>query len=172
MNSIVKILLVFITIVTTNSAFAIDKSAINLEDEPITYNTEKNIQQAKFIEDEVVLFKDLKNINNITKEHLRTVKNTFISKKQKYDQLASKLSISLDRIINGLSLYYSKQTYIDTRWKKILLELKFLQTKSKQLKSFGAIDFKNITETKSALIRILKSVKVSILKIKAASKEK
>jgi len=169
MNSIVKILLVFITIVTTNSAFAIDKSAINLEDEPITYNTEKNIQQAKFIEDEVVLFKekllilqknylleediiianalkdiqeiiyilrkiqttkvnkttadnvitivlkDLKNINNITKEHLRTVKNTFISKKQKYDQLASKLSISLDRIINGLSLYYSKQTYIDTR---------------------------------------------------------
>ncbi len=226
MKSIAKILLIIITIVTTNSAFAIDKGSINLEEKPTIHNTEKNIQQAKFIEEEVILFrdkllilqknyllkedpiiinslkdiqeityilrkiqttrvnkttadnvisiviKDLKNINNITKNHLRTVKNSFISEREKYNNIALKLSLNLDRIVNWLTLHYSKQKNINVKWRKILLELQYLQKKSQQLKTFHTIDFENIVETKAALIRILKAVRTSIISIKTISKEK
>ena len=47
-----------------------------------------------------------------------------------------------------------------------------LQKKSKQLKLFSTIEFKNIVETKSSLVRILKSVKKSIIRIKTISKQK
>ena len=226
MNSKAKILLIIITIVYTNSAFAIDKEAINLENTPTVFNTEKNIEQAKFIEDEVVLFKDkllvlqknylldkdpiilnslkdiqeiiyilrkiqttkvnkatadnvitivindLKNINTITKNHLRNTKDIFLEKRKKYDTLGETLAINLEKIVWWLTIHYSKQTSIDDKWKRILLELQSLQKKSIQLKNFKNVDFKNIDETKAAFIRILQGVKTNIIQIKTISKEK
>ncbi len=226
MKFFIKVILIFASILYTNYAFAIDKDAIMLEKNPQNINTNKNIQQANFIEKEVIEFKekllilqknyllesdpiittsltdiqeiiyilrkiqtvkvnkttadnvitivikDLKNINLKTKTHLRNVKNSFIKKRKNYNNLALKLSKNLDKIIRWLTLYYSKKANINSKWKKILLELQYLQKKSKQLQSFSTIEFKNVRETKASLIRILNSIKQSIIKIKAISKQK
>ena len=119
-----------------------------------------------------IVINDLKNINSTTKAHLRFIKNNFLKKREKYNILSTKLSKSLDNIVNGLTKYYSKQKVINSKWRKILLELRRLQKKSKQLKNFRNIEFKNIVETKASLIRILRSVKKTIIKIKTISKQK
>ena len=58
MKQFTKIILILFSILYTNHTFAIDKGAIILENTPQTYNSEKNIQQARFIESEVILFKN------------------------------------------------------------------------------------------------------------------
>ncbi len=155
--------------------------------DPIIVNSLKDIQEIIYILRKIqttkvnkvtadhvikIVINDLKNINTITKTHLRFIKDKFLQKRKKFNTLALRLSSSLDKIVNGLTLHYSKQGRINSKWRKILLELRKLQNKSKQLKWFKNIQFKNTVETKASLIRILKSIKKSTLTIKSISKTK
>jgi len=53
-----KVFIIIILILTINQWFAIEKSSINLEKEPLIQNTNKNIEQAKSIENEVTTFRN------------------------------------------------------------------------------------------------------------------
>lgn len=57
MKIISKIFIIIYLILIINPVFAIEKSSINLENNPIIKNTEKNISQASAIENEVVDFR-------------------------------------------------------------------------------------------------------------------
>lgn len=57
MKIISKIFIIIYLILIINPVFAIEKSSINLENNPIIKNTEKNINQASAIENEVVDFR-------------------------------------------------------------------------------------------------------------------
>ncbi len=58
MKLLSKILLITYLILIINPVFAIEKSSINLENNPVIENTHKNIRQAKSIENEVTRFRN------------------------------------------------------------------------------------------------------------------
>lgn len=53
-----RVFILIVLILTINQWFAIEKSSINLEKEPLIQNTDKNIEQAKSIENEVTIFRN------------------------------------------------------------------------------------------------------------------
>ena len=62
-----KVFIIIVLILTINQWFAIEKSSINLEKEPLVQNTDKNIKQAHSIEKEVTTFRD--NVITIQKKY-------------------------------------------------------------------------------------------------------
>jgi len=58
MKLISKVFIIIVLILTINKWFAIEKSSIILESNPLIENTDKNINQANLIENEVVIFKN------------------------------------------------------------------------------------------------------------------
>lgn len=226
MKLLLKVLTVIITILLTNSTFAIEKSSINLEKNPEVFNTEKNIQQSRLIEMEVVNFKnklsviqkkyrlekdniinsslkelndiiyilrkiqttrvnkvtadkvikivinDLRNINIITKNYLKKVKNSLDKKRIQYNSLSIKLSKSIDKITNVFWRYYKSKKEINNEDKKIIILLQSLQENSNKLKTFEEKKLYNIYDIKKYLIDILKDVRSNIYEIKQNLKNK
>jgi len=226
MKLILKVLTIITTILITNSTFAIEKSSINLEKNPEVFNTEKNIQQSRLIEMEVVNFKnklsviqkkyrlekdniinsslkelndiiyilrkiqttrvnkvtadqvikivinDLRNINIITKNYLKKVKNSLDKKRIQYNSLSIKLSKSIDKITNVFWRYYKSKKEINNKDKKIIILLQSLQENSNKLKTFEEKKLYNIYDIKKYLIDILKDVRSNIYEIKQNLKNK
>lgn len=77
MKILKKITIIILFIISINNTIAIEKSSINLENNPAIKNTDKNIKQAKLIEDETVKFK--KNLEIIQAKY-KLEKNKNINK--------------------------------------------------------------------------------------------
>jgi len=130
-----RVFIIIVLILTINQWFAIEKSSINLEKEPLVQNTDKNIKQAKSIENEVTTFRNkliliqkkykLENDNTINKSIkdlweiiyiLRKIQTTRINK----DTASNVIKI----VINDLkNINYKTKRYLKIYIKNLKLNL-------------------------------------------------
>ena len=226
MKLISKIFIIIYLILIINPVFAIEKSSINLENNPIVKNTNKNIRQASAIEKEVVDFRkkliliqkkyklqnddiiiksikdlyeiiyvlrkiqttkinkktannvikivinDLKNINLVTKKHLKKVKFTLDISKVKYNKTSEKLNKALNKITIAFIEHYTKKDNITKKDKEIIKVVQKIYSKSLKLKEFKNNTFYTKEDMKEYLVKILKELKKDFRKIKDISKKK
>jgi len=117
-----------------------------------------------------VIIKELKPLNKkiklLLKNEQRKQKVKTDNLKQKYYNLSSKLSITLDKIIISFYLPIKDKKQLNEKEVILLSNLKTLKINSDFLKNIEKRDLNSIFEVKKELLNIIKKIKKSLLIIK------
>ncbi len=118
-----------------------------------------------------VAISDLKKIKNRVQRYLAQIKAKMYSERQKYNLISKNISKELNKIVFSFSSFYNKKEIKTTKDKRVILLVKSLHSKSKDLERFNKYTFNSTHQVKQSLINKVKRIIQNMSDIKNALKK-